>query len=292
MYSVGVDIGATKTNFVLLQRGKILKKEGVLTAKNQKGLLEAIEAVSESLLSGISKSEVKGIGLGVPGPLNKKRTEILNPPNLTSLSNQPLAKIVQGHLRLKTKMENDANCFALAEARLGEGKKSKAVLGITLGSGVGGGLVIDGELYKGAFGAAGEIGHITINYNGLKCSCGGQGCLEQYASEKFFLRKGAYPQAFQEKAQKGDKRALNVYREYGRYLGVGISSAINLLDPDVVVIGGGIASAYKFFIKAVRAEIALRVISPSARKYVKIKEARFGAWSGAVGAALLVHPVK
>ena len=289
MYSIGVDLGATKTNFVLLSRNKILKTDNCQTSANQRELLEGIEETVKRMIAGVPKSKIKGLGIGVPGPLNEKRTMVLNPPNLPAFSNFPLAAALQKRLKLKTKMENDGNCFALAEASMGAAKNAKVVLGLTLGSGVGGGIVMGGKIHKGAFGAAAEVGHITINYNGLKCSCGGTGCLEEYASQRFFLRKGAYPLAFQKKAEKGDKRALNVYREYGQYLGAGISSCINLLDPDAVVLGGGMSEAYRFFIDSVKKEVAQRVISPQARKYVNIKKAELLGWSGAVGAALLVQ---
>ena len=290
MSTIGVDIGATKTNFALISGTKILQKKGFSNPQKSKYLLQSIEITLEKMIANLPQDKVRGIGLGVPGPLNEKRTLVLNPPNLDGFENYPLAARIQKRLRIKTVMENDAKCFTLAEAVMGAGKKAKIVLGITLGSGVGGGLVINGKIYKGAFGSAGEVGHMTINNDGPRCSCGGLGCLEEYASGKFFARKGVSSFNLQNRAAAGDKKAINIYKEYGRYLGVGISNCVNLLDPDIVVLGGGISMAYPLFIETAQKEISRRVISPSAQRYVKIKQAKFGVWSGAVGAALLVHP--
>ena len=184
-------------------------------------------------------------------------------------------------------MENDVNCFTLGEALVGAGKGAETVLGITLGTGVGGGIVIDGRIYRGAFGAAGELGHMTIKFDGPRCSCSSFGCLEEYCSERFFLKKGGLPQKFYDDAEKGDKKALKIYNEYGKYLGIGLANVINLLDPEVIVIGGGIANAYKLFVKEMEKEIRKRVISPVSKKYVKIKKAALNGLGGAVGAALL-----
>lgn len=266
---LGIDIGGSKINFVLLaspagglKNQKILKREKVATPQKRAEII--------GLLTGeIKKFKVQKAGIGVPGPLNKKGDLILNPPNLKALWNCPLAKIIEKETGIKTKMDNDANCFALAETLLGAGKGAEIVFGITLGTGVGGGLVIDGKIYRGAFGSAGEAGHMTIKFDGPRCTCGSSGCLEEYASERFFRKRGLR------------------YNEYGRYLGIGLSNVINLFDPQVIVIGGGISSSYQDFIQIARKEMAIRVISPLSKKYVKIKKAALGEWAGAAGAALL-----
>ena len=297
-YRIGIDIGATKINFVLLRKQRILKKKKILTPGTKEEIIEAIEENIRCLTWNIKQKEVEGIGIGIPGPLNEKGDLVLNPPNLKCLSNCPLAKIIEKDLKTRTLMDNDVNCFTLGEAVMGAGKEAKFIVGITLGSGVGGGIVaklglVDEtrsrkHIYRGAFGSAAEVGHMTIKFDGLKCSCGGYGCFEEYCSERFFKRKGILPLKLEEKAEKSNKFALNLYNEYGRYLGIGLANIINLLDPEMIVIGGGISVAYPFFIKSAKAEIKKRVISPLSKQYVKIKRAKLGDLAGSVGAALLV----
>lgn len=185
MYKIGIDIGATNTKFVLISKSKIIKKEKISTPKNKEKLIKILEQNIENLISGIPLSRIRGIGIGVPGPLNKKRDFILNPPNLKCLSNCPLSKIIKKDLKIKTIMENDVSCFTLAEAKMGAGKGAEIVAGITLGTGVGGGLAIKNKIYQGAFGSASEFGHMTIKFNGKNFSS-----LEDYCSEKFFKEKG------------------------------------------------------------------------------------------------------
>lgn len=270
MSTIGIDIGGTKINFVLLQKKKIVKFWKILTPKNKGALLETLK---NNIPQGVKK-----IGIGVPGPLNKKGDLILNPPNLKFLWNCPLAKILEKETGVKTRMDNDVNCFTLGEALLGSGRGAKIVFGITLGTGVGGGLVIDNKIYRGFFGSAGEVGHITIRFDGPKCACGALGCLEEYCSERFFFSKGVVPKGLKDRA---------IFNEYGRYLGAGLANVVNLIDPEIIVIGGGISNAYRFFIKETEKEMRKRIISPISQKYVKIKKASFGDLSGAVGAALL-----
>lgn len=257
MYKVGIDVGGTKINFVLVRDSRVVKTQKIATPKNKEELIRIIGEWVEK-----SSRPIRGIGIGVPGPLNANKDLILNPPNLRILRNCPLAKIVAKKTGIKSRMENDANCFTLAEALLGAGKGAKIVFGITLGTGVGGGIVINKKIYQGAFGSAGEVGHMTIKFDGLKCGCGNYGCLEAYCSK-------------------------NVHGDYGRMLGVGLASVINLLDPEVIVVGGGISNEYECFINEVKKEIKERAISPLSQKYVKIKKAALGEIAGAIGAALM-----
>lgn len=246
--NIGIDIGGTKTTFVLLEGNKILKKEKVATPKSKREIIECLTLRVKKW------GKVTGIGIGVPGPLNEKRDLILNPPNLKILHNCPLAKLIEKETGLKTRMDNDANCFALAESLLGAGRGAKLVVAVTLGTGIGGGIVINGKIYPGAFGAAGEVGHMTIE-------------------NKFWERVAA-------------KNRKN-YNKYGKYLGIGLSNLINVLDPEIIVLGGGMVNHYHAFIKRAKKEIKERVLSPLSKKKIKIKKAALGQWGGAVGAALL-----
>lgn len=288
-YIVGVDIGATKINFVLTKGRRVLKVKKILTPKTKKKLIEAVKETIKQFSESGSSRKICGVGIGIPGPLNEKGDLILNPPNLRCLWNCPLAKIIEKDLGIKTRMDNDANCFILAEALLGAGRGAKMVFGVTLGTGVGGGLVVDGRLQRGAFGSAGEVGHMTIKFDGKQCTCGARGCFEEYASERFILREAkVFPRELGRLAEKGNKESLKIFEEYGRLLGIGLANVVNLLDPEVIVIGGGIIRNYKFFSRTAQLEMKKRVFSPLSRKYVKIKRAKLGDLAGAIGAALII----
>lgn len=285
---IGIDIGATKTILVLLDKLKVVKKLKFATPKNKKGLIAVIVKNIKYLADFKS---IKGMGLAVTGPLNVKRNLMVNPPNQKFLRNCPLARIVQKITGIPSLMDNDVNCFTLGEALLGAGKQAKSVLGITLGTGVGAGVVINKKLYRGNFGSAGEVGHMVIKFDGFKCSCGSTGCFEEYGSGKFFKRKGVDPRELAKAARKGNKKALNIFREYGRYVGIGLSGAINLLDPEMIVLGGGIANTYSLFMQEAKKEMKKRIISPIAGKNVKIKRTKLGEPAAAIGAALLFHKI-
>jgi len=289
MLAIGVDIGATKISFVLMKNWRLIKRRKILTPKDRGVLIKTLKENIERLIADLPKSKILGIGIGIPGPLSKKGDLILNPPNLTCLKNFPLAKIIEKELRIKTKMANDVNCFTIAEATIGAGKGAGVVFGITLGTGVGGGIVINGKIYQGAFSSAGEIGHATINFDGPKCTCGSYGGLEEYCSERFIKREaGVSPKELEKKARNGNKKAINIFEKLGYFLGIGVSNIIDILSPEIVVIGGGIAKAGKFFLKSVRKSAQSWSISPVSKKYVTIKKAKLGDFAGAIGAALLL----
>ena len=283
---IGIDIGGTKIVFVLMRNKKVIRKVRVDTPKNKRELIRVLIENIENL-KGFQK--IEGAGIGVAGTLDKKREKILNSPNLKYLNNFPLVKVLAKRLKLKVVMENDTNCFALAEATLGQGKGKNLVFGITLGSGIGGGLVIDSEIYKGGFGGAGEIGHTIIKFDGLKCTCGNLGCFEVYASKKFFEKRKLLPKKLEKTADQGNKKAKKVFREYGKYLGIGIANIVNLLDPEIIIIGGGIARAHKHFLPETKKEAKKRILSPLGKKSLQIKMSKLGEKSAAVGAALLFN---
>jgi len=283
---IGIDIGGTTILFVLLKNKKIARTIIKNTPKNKNALIKVLKE-NINKLKRISKTE--GVGIGIAGALDKKREKVLNSPHLKFLKNFPLPRVLEKETGLKVKMENDANCFAFGEAILGAGRNKKIVFGITLGSGTGGGLVIDSEIYQGAFGAAGEIGHTTIKLDGEKCCCGNLGCLEEYSSTRFFERKKLSAKKTEEKAARGEKRANELFKEYGKYLGIGIANIVNILDPEIIIIGGGIAGAHRYFLKTAEKEAKKRILSPLSRRNLRIKLAKLGEKAGAVGAALVAE---
>jgi len=295
-FAIGIDIGGSNIKFVLLQlkngiKIKILEKKRISTPKKKSEIIEVLKREIKNSISEMKNSKIEGIGIAIASPLNKKGDLILSPPNLPCLKNCRLVKILKKDFKnIPIVSENDVNCFTLAEALIGAGEKAEIVFGITLGSGIGGGLVIGGKIYRGAFGGAGEVGHTIIKFDGLKCNCGSFGCLEEYCSIRFFKRKGFSPKQLEKRIEKGDKKASKIFKEYGKNLGIGLSNIINLLDPEIIVIGGGISKAHKFFLPETKREIQKRVVSPLSKKCVKIRISKLKDFTGAVGAALLVKP--
>lgn len=295
---LGVDIGATKISFALLKGKKIIDTRKILTPKKGRKIVERTEETIKEITNGIAGSQILGVGVGVAGPVDREKQLVLNPPNLKALWNFPLKQALEKRLSLKVKIENDANCFVLGEAIFGAGKKYRKVIGLTLGSGVGGGIVLkdslsEAKIFRGAFGSAGEFGHMTINFDGPRCSCGSKGCFEEYASSKFFKRKTKHsPKEIENQARKGNKKAILLYREFGRYLGIGIANLVNILDPDIVIIGGSISKAAPLFLEQAKKEAQKRTLSLYSKKFVRIETARLGDFSPAIGAAFLIEGVK
>ena len=182
---IGVDLGGTNIKTALItSKGKIIKKYETSTQAN-KGSKTVVNNIIDSIEK-IKSGKIAGIGIGSPGPLNYKTGTITNPVNLP-FRNTPLRKIIQNKFKLKTFLDNDANCFALDEAVFGQGKKYENVVGITLGTGFGGGLVINKKVYHGRNNAA-ELGHMTINYDGPKSRCKNHGCIETHVAARGIKR--------------------------------------------------------------------------------------------------------
>ena len=289
MFVIGIDIGASNIKFVLMDKTRILKKHKIATPKTKKELIEALKSNIRGISASIGISKIAGIGIGVLGPIDRKSCKIINPPNLKILENCEICKILRKDFKTRIKIENDANCFAFAEAKMGAGKRANIVLGITLGSGVGGGLIIENKIYHGAFGSAGEIGHMAINFDGLKCGCGSVGCFEAYASQKYISARTKISASELDKlAKKGNKAAKEIWEDFGKNLGIGIANLVNILDPEIVVVGGGFSQAGEFILKPARDEAKKRILSPLSRKNVKIKKSKLGDFAGAIGACLML----
>jgi glucokinase len=250
------------------------------------------EAVLVAMVDAISQLEpvensVKSIGVGTPGPADATGRIARLAINLKNWQNVPLADWLEAKTGLPTILANDANCAGLGEAWLGAGRRFKNIAVITLGTGVGGAMIVDGKLFVGHQGAAGELGLITINPDGPECNSGNRGSLEQYVSVQAIRREtGLEPLELANLAKSGDAKALEFWCEYGRYLGIGLASIIYILTPEAIIIGGGISAGAEFFLPAVRAEIERRVL-PSSREDLQLLVAELGNQAGIVGAAKL-----
>jgi len=312
-YIAGVDLGATHTKIAVLDlRGRVLSKDTFLTKKYRKdSLIKAVAAALNGLIdkNKIQKKDFLGLGIGVPGLVDFKRGLVFYFVNIPDWKNVPLKKEMRGITGLPVFVDNDVNAMALGELRFGAGKGHKEVICLTLGTGAGGAVVTDGRIYRGADTAAGEIGHIPINENGPLCNCGSRGCLEAYVGKDYFLkdvkrglRKGAKsivinmahgrlsgitPELLQRAAEKGDSFAIGKWREYGRHIGSALAGIVNLLNPELIIIGGGMSGAYRHIagpIREVIDEKAMRI----QKKTVKLARAKLGNDAGVIGAAELV----
>ena len=286
--------------------GKILNEVRYPTqAVPPNRLIETIAAVITEVKDGF---EVGGVCLAVPGLILAAENKVIFSPNLHEIENIRLDEEIGRRTGLCVTVENDANAAAWGEFRYGAGKDVEHQVFITLGTGVGGGVITHGVLLRGADGAGGELGHVTIESTGPRCGCGNHGCLEALASGTAIQRRArevASEQpysalarlAIERKvlgedvtrlAQEGDEAALQVLQETGRWLGIGLAGFVNSFNPEVIAVGGGAARAGEFILGPARKEVQLRARSPS-RDRVKIKEATLGPESGVLGAAALVR---
>ncbi len=227
------------------------------------------------------------IGVGTPGPADAAGRIARVAINLAGWHDIPLADWLEAKTGLPTILANDANCAGLGEAWLGAGRWFRNLILLTLGTGVGGAIILDGKLFTGHQGAAGELGLITLNPDGPACNSGNQGSLEQYVSVQAIRRStGLEPAQLGELAKAGDLQALEFWKSYGRHLGIGLASLIYVLTPEAVVIGGGVSASAEFFLPTVEAEIELRVLK-SSRDRLQLLPAELGNQAGMVGAAKL-----
>ncbi|RJO63959.1 MAG: ROK family protein [Candidatus Omnitrophota bacterium] len=297
---IGIDLGGTNLKLALMDRSFRIKARQVFSTagfSEKEDLVTGIAVSVNRIIddNGLRKAHIMGVGLGLPGPVNSKSGLVHFFPNIPGWKNVRLKAVLQRKIRLPVFIDNDANLMALAEHTIGAARGMQNALCITLGTGVGGGLVCEGSIYRGSTYAAGEIGHVPVNEKGPKCNCGGIACLEAYIGNKRIVkaakaafRKDISLEELSARAQKGDVKAIRVWQMVGRYLGIALSGAVNLLNLDVIVIGGGVANAGSSLFDEVRAVVRKRAMSVQAR-HVKIAKARLGNDAGLLGAAILVQ---
>jgi glucokinase len=267
MTKIGVDVGGTKILAGRVSKGKILRECQVAT-ESSKGKAVVLKNICAAI-DGVMDSSVTGIGVGHPGPLNPRTgvigKEIVNVPT----GGVNLKRFLEKKFKLPVMVDNDAKCFTLAQSLYGKGKGKRVVLGITLGTGVGGGLCIDGKIYHGR-GNALEIAHTSIDPNGRLGRCGNHGCLELYAGTVGLLHS-AHQQGLKVSggkdlavlAKSGNVAAIKVYAELGRYFGVALSNLVGAFDPDIIIIGGNLRHNWELFMPVAIKEMKARsLIAP------------------------------
>lgn len=281
MYFIGFDIGGSKIKAVLVRDKKIVKSRLADLSDNPEALLELVLKIFNDLVISIKKDDIGGVGFSLAGALDIKRERMLKSPNIPYLDGQPIKRLLERKLgRRQIKVEHDVNCFLLAEAEVGWAKNLKNVFYLTVGTGVGGALMIDGKIYFGAHGAAGEVGHMIIEASQ-------QLDLEDLTANKFVKRKLGVSAAEAEKmARAGEEKARKIFIERGKNLGAGLASVINIFDPEAIILSGGASSAKDLLLPGIKEGIERYVISSAAKK-TKILFSRLGREGGALGAALL-----
>ncbi len=292
MLAIGIDLGGTKTNFGLVEIRKesfrILKQITISSPREGEELIQAIQENIKKILV----AKVKKIGLAEAGIIDVTQKINLLSPNLKALEHINFSHLLQKEFRVPIFLDNDTNAFILAEATYGACRGMKKAVGLTIGTGIGGGLIIDGELYRGTCTSAAELGHIIIDYNGRECSCGKKGCLEAYASATAIIqeyknrtgfRRDAY--AIEEEAKNGLEPAKSIFAEASNYLAVGLANIINILEPETIVLGGGLSEVANFINLAINntKKFTLKGLG----ECVKIVKAKLGRSAGMIGAALL-----
>jgi glucokinase len=311
-----VDLGGTNLRAANIDSGGQIHER----FRNATPKSAAAEEVVNSIAAAVRECEaaalkrgarINSVSIVVPGTINIETGDVINSPNLNSLQGFKLGPALEGALNRSVLLENDANAATLGEMWLGAGRGYQTILGLTLGTGVGGGIVLDGKLWRGADGTAGELGHISVEpFGGVKCKCGNSGCLEVYASANAIVRMALEGLAqhsssllhsitagdltsekIYDAAMTGDELALEVFRKVGAYLGVAMASYINIFNPEIIVVGGGVSAGWEVFAQHAREETLRRAFRLPARR-CRIARAECGDDAGLIGAAWLAFENK
>ena len=310
-YYLGIDIGGMTVKGILTDGSGKIYAEGSVPTDSDKGaeiMCENIARLVAELTEGVNKEEIAGAGVGCPGLIDSADGTVVFADNL-NLKNFPLAKEIEKRCGFKVRLTNDANAAALGEAKFGAGSKYKNSVLITLGTGVGGGIVIDGKLFEGGKSAGTEIGHTVIVENGLKCTCGRRGCFEAYASATALINqtKRAMQKDMDSLLWKlcandlekvdgktvfdakdaGDKTAEKVVRNYIRYLAEGVTNLVNVFRPEAIVLGGGVCAQGEKLIRPLKRKVNSLAYGGVKYAPVQIVTASLGNDAGLCGAARL-----
>ncbi|MER2227635.1 MAG: ROK family glucokinase [Carnobacterium sp.] len=311
---IGIDLGGTTVKFAILtSEGDIQQKWSIITDATENGS-RIIPAIVESINEQLEKYQLApndfiGIGMGSPGTVDRKAGTVIGAYNLNWKTSQPVKKLIEEGTGISFAIDNDANVAALGERWKGAGENEEDVVFITLGTGVGGGIIAGGRLIHGVAGAAGELGHITVDPEGYDCTCGKNGCLETVASATGVVRLARdfsedYAGESQLKyniddgqlitakdvfdlAKENDKLAVRVVEKVAYFLGLACASVANTLNPSTIVIGGGVSNAGVFLIDQIKSYFD-QFTYPTIRETTKIRLAELGNNAGVVGASSLI----
>ena len=308
---IGIDVGGTNVKIALVSdKGKIIYSNSIPT-RAEMGYEYTINSMKDAVRDLLKEtkmkaSDIEGMGFGFPGQIDCQKGIVRLAPNIPGWVNVPIAEIMEKEFGIPTRVDNDVRTATLGELNYGAGVGCENLVCITVGTGIGSGLVVNGKLVRGANNAAGEIGHIKLNMQGGPlCGCGDRGCLEAYASgpsivamAEEYIRGGKStkyrelanpditPYIVAVAAKEGDPVARQIFRIMGEYIGMGLTSVVNLLNPEKIIIGGGVADAGDILLDPIRETIAKRAMT--IQKEVEVVPSQLGNTAGVIGASLLI----
>jgi glucokinase len=313
-YLIGIDVGGTNIKLALMDAKAHIRAKKVFPTRDFRGKNALIAELAKQIAGlmdkySVGKKGLIGVGVGAPGIVDIRTGTIHVLTNIPGFREVALGDILKKRLGVPVFVDNDVNVMALGEMRFGAARGAKNILCITLGTGVGGGLIFDGKLYRGSSYAAGEFGHVPIGIDGPRCNCGGRACIEAYVGNNYIVRDvvarikdGARtsilklaggdtdkitPETIDKAADSGDKFAKGVWTDVGNKVGIALAGAVNLLNIDKIVIGGGVAEAGKTLFDSIRKTIHERAMKLPGET-VKVVSAKLGYDAGVIGAATLV----
>ena len=263
-YVVGVDVGGTNIKLgVVDPSGHVIVRNSFATkpfASSRTKLIAALarEIDASILTAGLNKDQIAGVGIGLPGLIDFEKGIVRFLPNIPGWRNVRLKSILQKKVKLPVFVDNDVKIITLAESQFGAGRGVRNLVCLTLGTGVGAALILNGQLYRGEDNAAGELGHMPLNEHGPPCNCGGFGCFERYVGNRALfalasrvMGRGMSTEELFALAQKGNKKALLFWKKAAEHIGNGLVGIVNLLNPRLIIIGGGISNNEKFLFKTI-----------------------------------------
>lgn len=311
---IGIDVGGTNVKIALVdEKGKIKYSNSVPT-RAEMGYEYTVNNIKQAIYDLLKETKlepknIEGIGFGFPGQVDYKSGIVRLAPNIPGWVDVPIAKLIEDEFHIPTRVDNDVRCAALGELNFGAGKGCENLICITVGTGIGSGLIVNGKLVRGASNAAGEIGHIKLQMNdGPICGCGDTGCLEAFASgpsivamAEDYIRGGKStkfremansnpitPYIVCETAKAGDPVAKRIFTIIGEYIGIGMASVVNLLNPEKIIVGGGVADAGEILMTPLKETLKKRAMK-IAGEAVEVVPAQLGNTAGVIGASLLIE---
>jgi len=309
---IGIDVGGTNIKIALVEVNGTITYSNTLPTRTEMGYEYTINNIKQAIKdlmqeTKTDKTSIQGIGFGFPGQIDYQKGIVRVCPNVPGWVEVPLAEIIEKEFGIPTRVDNDVRCAALGELNYGAGVGCQNLICITVGTGIGSGLIINGKLVRGASNAAGELGHIKLQTNGgPMCGCGDTGCLEAFASgpaivalAEDYIKGGKStkyrelasnemtPYIVAEAAKQGDVVAKRIFTTMGEYIGLGLTSVVNLLNPEKIIIGGGVADAGEILLGPIKETILKRAM-PISGAAVEIVPAKLGNTAGVIGASLLI----
>ena len=311
---IGIDVGGTNVKIALVdEKGKIKYSNSVPT-RAEMGYEYTVNNIKQAIYDLLKETKlepknIEGIGFGFPGQVDYKSGIVRLAPNIPGWVDVPIAKLIEDEFHIPTRVDNDVRCAALGELNFGAGKGCENLICITVGTGIGSGLIVNGKLVRGASNAAGEIGHIKLQMNdGPICGCGDTGCLEAFASGPSIVAmaedyiRGGKSTKFREMANSnpittyivceaakaGDPVAKRIFTIMGEYIGIGMASVVNLLNPEKIIVGGGVADAGEILMTPLKETLKKRAMK-IAGEAVEVVPAQLGNTAGVIGASLLIE---